>query len=156
MTWSSFWMWTFLGLFVLGAATFFVAPMWPREVGGMLRARPGTSLLAGIIVLFVVPLAIVGLAITMVGIPLAIVALGLYVALLLLSAALVSYRVGDWILTRLGRARVSRWVPLTVGVLALSLLMSLPSVGVFVALVAITWGAGAVFLERRGYQSRTV
>jgi hypothetical protein len=48
---------------------------------------------------------------------------------------------------------VSRWLPLTVGVLALSRVMSLPGVGVFVALVAMTWGAGAIFLERRGYQS---
>lgn len=154
--WPGFWMWLFLGLFVLGAATFFVAPIWPREVGDMLRARPGASLLAGIVVLFVVPIAIVALAITMVGIPLAIVALGLYVALLLLSAAVVSYRLGDFILSRLGRAWMSRWLPLTVGVLALSLLMSLPNVGMFVALVAMTWGAGAIFLERRGYRARVV
>jgi len=154
MTWSGFWMWSFLALFVLGAATFFFAPVWPRDVGGMLRARPGTSLLAGIALLFLVPVAILVLAITMVGIPLAVVALGLYIALLLLSAAVVSYRLGDWILARIGRPWMSRWLPLTVGVLALSLLVSLPNVGLVVGLVAMTWGAGAIFLERRGYQSR--
>jgi cytoskeletal protein CcmA (bactofilin family) len=153
MAWPNVWLWSFLGLFILGAAIYFVAPMWPREVGGVLRARPGASLFSGLVLLLLVPVAIVAFAVTMVGIPLALVALGLYMALLLLSAALVSYRLGDWILTRLGRVWVSRWLPLTVGVLALSLMMSLPIVGLFVSLVVMTWGAGAIFLERRGYQS---
>jgi hypothetical protein len=153
MTWPGIWLWSFVGLFILGAAIYFAAPLWPREVAGVLRARPGRSFLAGVLLLFLVPAAIVALAITMVGIPLAIVALGLYMALLLLSAALVSYRLGDWILTRLGRVRVSRWLPLTVGVLALSLAVSLPLVGMFVGLLAVIWGAGAIVLERRGYQS---
>ena len=153
MAWPYLWLWSVLGLFILGTAIYFVAPMWPREVGGVLRARPGASLLAGIVLLLLVPVGIVAFAVTMVGIPLALVALGLYMALLLLSAALVSYRLGDWILTRLGRVWVSRWLPLTVGVLALSLVMSLPIVGIFVSPVVVTWGAGAIFLERRGYQS---
>ena len=147
--WPMFWIWSFLGLFILGAAALLFAPGWPREVAGVLRVRPGASLLIGALLVFLVPIAIVLFAVTIVGIPLAVVAFGLYLALLALSGVFVAFRVGDWLLTRSHRVTVSRWAPLALGVLIVSLLISLPVVGAIVSLVVVLLGAGALFLERR-------
>lgn len=149
MSWPGLWIGSFLALFLLGAAALLIAPTWPREVSGVLRFRPGASLLAGILTAVLVPVAAIIVALTVVGIPLAIVAVALYVAMLALAAVLVSLRVGDWTLARMRRDAASRWLPLTIGVLMLTLLMSLPVVGALVSVLVVIWGAGAIVLERR-------
>ena len=59
---AGIWLWSFVGLFILGTAVYFAAPLWPRDVAGVLRARPGRSFLAGLLLLFLAPVAIVALA----------------------------------------------------------------------------------------------
>lgn len=154
MAWPAYWLWACVALLVLSGAAFLAAPRWSRQVADTLRARPAASLLAGLVVLVVVPMAIVAVAITIVGIPLAIVALATYVVLFLLSVVFVSYRLGDWILTRAHRSDVSRWMPILLGVIVLSLAMSIPVLGPLVSVVVVTWGLGAIVLERR-LQRRT-
>jgi hypothetical protein len=151
--WPIFWGWTFLGLFLLGAAALLLAPSWSRDVADVLRARPGVSMVIGALLLFFVPVVVALLAVTIVGIPLAVVAFALYVALLVLATIFVAYRLGDWLLSRGHRIATPRWAPLALGVLIVSLLISLPIVRVLAGVVVVMLGAGAIFLELRRHRA---
>ena len=147
--WPVFWGWTFLGLFLLGAVALLLAPAWSHDVADVLRARPGVSIVLGALLLFFIPIVVALLAVTIVGIPLAVVAFALYVALLVLATVFVSVRIGEWLLSRGHRIAAARWAPLALGVLIVSLLITLPIVGAIAGAIVVMLGAGAIFLELR-------
>lgn len=151
--WALVWLWSFAALACLAVAAFLVAPSWPGRVNGVLAARPATSFLVGMAIAFVLPAVAIPVAFTMVGLPLAVVALSVYVAMLVLSVVLVSFRVGNWLLFRVYRAPHARALPMLLGLVVLTLLMSLPFVGIFIVLFAVAWGLGAIALERRSLRS---
>lgn len=144
-----FWGGALLALLLLGFAALAVSSAWPARVAATLRARPTRSAVTGIAVLLLTPLVVGVLAVTVIGIPLALVLLSLYVAVLLLSVVMVAYRVGSWSLDRLHRPTASSWARMTVGVLLLSLAMSIPFAGWALAVVVLIAGTGALVLERR-------
>jgi hypothetical protein len=147
--WPSLWMGLFLSLLLLDLAALFLVPAWSGRVVEMLRARTGSSILVGALVLVVAPIVITALAVTLVGIPLAVVLTAIYAAALVLAAAFVSYRVGMWIFERLHRTGTSPWIAMVAGALVVSLGVSLPFVGWIVALLVMMAGAGALALEWR-------
>ena len=149
LSWPGKWLFSFLALLILGVTAMAFAPTWPERVADTMRARTWGSVLNGLIVLVVIPLAVAALAITIIGIPLAIVLIAFYVATLLLAAIFVSYRTGDWLVARLHRVRASTWVRMILGVLVISLAISLPMVGMVFAAIVLIIGAGALVLERR-------
>lgn len=149
LAWPGQWLLIFLGLLILGVTATAFAPAWPPRVADTLRARKLASTLSGLVVLIVIPLAVGALAVTIIGIPLAIVMLAFYVAMLLLAAVFVSYTTGEWLTARLHLMRSSPWVRLIVGVLVISLLMSLPTVGFAITAIVLIVGMGALVLERR-------
>jgi hypothetical protein len=149
LSWSGRWLFSFIALLLLGMAALAFAPAWPERVAGTMRTRAWASVLSGIVLLIVIPVAVFALAVTIIGIPLAIVIFALYIAALLLAGVFVSYRIGDWLLARLHRMQSSIWVRMLLGVLVLSLAMSLPAVGMIVTAIVLIVGAGALTLERR-------
>ena len=114
-----------------------------------MRTRTWASILSGLFVLVVIPIAAGALAVTVVGIPLAIVLFAFYIATLLLAGVFVSYRTGDWLMERFHRLQSSVWVRMIVGVLIVSIGISLPMIGLIVTAIVVIVGAGALTLERR-------
>ena len=147
--WPVAWAAVFGALLVLGLAATFVAPARARQVSDMLRLRPGRSLVIGLLALVLIPLAIVALAVTVVGIPLAAVMVALYVLFLLLSGVFVSDGVGGWLLDRAHRVNASPWARVMLGALVVSLAISAPMVGWVLALAVIVAGTGALLLDQR-------
>ena len=111
--------------------------------------RTWASILSGVFLLIVIPIAIASLAVTLIGIPLAIVMFAFYIATLLLAGVFVSYRTGDWLVERLHRMQTSLWIRMILGVLVISFAMSLPTIGLIVTAIVMILGAGALVLERR-------
>jgi cytoskeletal protein CcmA (bactofilin family) len=151
MAWPAVWLVTFAALLVLGVATTAIAPARARRVAETLRLRPAWSVLAGAVVLVVVPIGILALAVTLVGIPLAAVMLALYILFVMLSGVFVSHRVGGWLLERAHRTNSSPWARVTLGALIVSLAITVPMVGWVMALVVIVAGTGALVLEQRTF-----
>ena len=114
-----------------------------------MRTHAWASILSGAFMLVVLPIAIASLAVTLIGIPLAIVMFAFYIATLLLAGVFVSYRTGDWLVERLHRMQTSLWVRMILGVLVISFVMSLPTVGLIFTVMVMVVGAGALVLERR-------
>ena len=147
--WPGQWLYLFLGLLILGLASLAFAPAWPVRVAATMRVRTWASILSGVFLLIVIPIAIASLAVTLIGIPLAIVMFAFYIATLLLAGVFVSYRTGDWLVERLHRMQTSLWVRMILGVLVISFAMSLPTIGLIVTAIVMILGAGALVLERR-------
>ena len=152
-TWPATWLFSFMALLILGIAALIFAPAWPARVAGTMRARTGASVLSGIFVLLVIPIVAAALAVTVVGLPLALVLFAFYIAMLLLAGVFVSYRTGDWLLTHLHRMQSSVWIRMILGVLIISIGMTLPAVGLAVTAIVLILGAGALVLERRSWRA---
>ena len=125
-------------------------PVSAKRVAHALRARLGLSLLWGFIALVCIPVAVLLLAVTIVGIPLALLALLLYGVLLLVGYVASGVGLGQWALLRFRPEAVDRngWriASAMAAVLVLALLGSLPWVGGLVAFLAVLAGMGAIAL----------
>lgn len=144
--------WT-AGLMVLAAALVAVFPGACARLAENARRSLGWSLLAGLLVLVLTPVAILAAGITVIGLPLALL-LGLaYLALALTGFAAAGVALGDSVLGRWGAARAARtgWRALAAaaGVLLLGLLALVPVAGAIVAFLALVAGMGAIVLLRR-------
>jgi cytoskeletal protein CcmA (bactofilin family) len=148
-SWPWIWAASVLALLVLGFAAVALSRTWPGRVAATMKTRPSGSALTGVIVLVFTPMVAGVLAVTLVGIPLALVLLSLYVAGLLLAIVMVAYRVGTWVLDRIGRPQASPWARMALGVFIVSLALSIPFAGALLAIVALIAGTGALVLERR-------
>jgi hypothetical protein len=139
---------TALGLLLLGLLTIAAAPRFTRESQGMLAAHPWGSLLAGFLVLFLGPLALLILTVTLVGIPLALVLSWLWLAAILVGPVFVAILIGHAVLRR----TENMYLALAAGVLILFLLRLIPIVNGIVSLAAFLLGVGALVLT---LQART-
>jgi len=140
-----------LGFLVAG--TVFVA-MLPRATAvaeTRLRARPGASFGLGLAWLILVPIAVLVLAITVIGLPLALLNIALYLVFVYLARAVVAVWLGRLMLQR--RVAADR-TGLTLSFLAgggvLLLLGLIPWIGALITVVACLFGLGAIALALSG------
>ena len=145
LMWPQRWLISGVALLILGLCAVWFSPAWASHVASTMRRRIGASMLSGLMALVLIPLAIVVLAVTVIGFPLAVVLTALYILILAMSSVFVSYRTGEWMLHRVWS---SRWAFMTLGVIIVSLGISLPAVGWAIALLVLITGAGALVLER--------
>ncbi len=136
-----------LWLLALGLILVAVTPRGVQSVAARVRARPGMSLLAGFILVVVVPVAAILLLLTIVGIPVALAVMLLYVTTLYPGQVFVSTWLGDALLRRLGRApgSVSPYLAVTLGVVVFIILVALPFVGWIFRVLALCTGFGALW-----------
>jgi hypothetical protein len=149
LSWPRIWIASLLALLLLGFAAIALSSTWPARVAATMRIRPSGSVLTGLGVLVFTPMVAGVLAVTLIGIPLALVLVSLWLAVLVLSLVMVAYRVGGWLLERMNRPQASPWTRMAVGVLVVSLAISIPFAGWLLAIAILIAGTGALVLERR-------
>ncbi|HEY3379258.1 MAG TPA: hypothetical protein VGL77_17395 [Armatimonadota bacterium] len=132
-----------LALFIAGLVFIAVAPRFTEETQLTLRAHPWASLLTGLIILIVTPLAVLIVMATVIGIPLALIALWIYGTALFLSPIVLAIFVGRAILRRRTDAL---YLSLLIGVVLFILVRLIPILGGLVAFIALLLGLGAFFL----------
>lgn len=138
---------------LLGAVLLLVAPSFSEDVADRVITDPLRSGVVGILVTFAVPIALVLLAITVVGIPLSIIGVLLFVALAWVATVYGRFAVGVWLLSLAGTE--NRWGALVVGLLVVGLLAAVPYLGSIVSFVVFLLGLGAlVSLGRNRYRGR--
>jgi len=114
------------------------------------------SLGTGFIIVLAGPVALVLIALTVIGIPIAALGGFLFISSLYTSYVLVAGLVGQAIRSpsRSGHSGIGAFAPsLLIGVLVLSLAAALPFVGSAVRIVAILFGMGCLFERVRGLQA---
>jgi len=136
--------WHFLtSLALLGAGLVFVAfaPRLTEDTETTMRARPGMSLLTGLVIfLLALPLFLV-LLFTVIGIPLAFIWASLYLIAVYLSPIFLAILVGRLVWRRPGG---SLFLALLIGIGLLFVVRLIPFLGGLVALIAMLYGLGAL------------
>lgn len=129
---------------VLGAVLLLVVPGFSERVNDTVAGEPLKSTGVGVAGLIGTPIALVILAITIVGIPLTIAGALLFGLLVWVALIYGRIAVGAWALKQVDVG--NRWLALVVGVVGLGLIGQVPIVGGLVSLVTFLLGLGAIAL----------
>ena len=142
-----------VGSFLIGALAIVLVPRAAARAVELGRQQPWQSFGLGLIVLFLVPVASVLVAVTLVGIPVAVSMIALYVVGMLLAWPAVGLVLGTQ-LTRL--VSPERPLPvlgaLAVGLIVLHLVTHLPLVGGVVAFCSLLFGLGLIAQSLRRWR----
>lgn len=124
--------------------------LWSEEVKKILTnlaTKTQSAFGWGLVVLLITPPLCLLLLITLIGAPLAIIIGTLWLIAICLSKILVAVFIGQKLLERFWQERKeSLYTALIVGVIVSYLVFSIPVIGWLVALLAIIWGLGSVYL----------
>lgn len=132
----------FLVTLVVGALLLLVFPDFSRGLVDRTMDRPGVSGVVGFAALVATPIALLLVAVTIVGIPLALAGVVLYLLAIWIGGIYGQYLVGAWLLSLLDREH--RWLALLAGVVLVALVSRLPVIGGLVDFAVLVWGLGAL------------
>jgi hypothetical protein len=145
--WLGYFLFSFLALMIVGSAAIASSRWWwTARVSETIADRTAYSALIGLAALIAIPILCALLVMTLIGIPLALILLALYGVGLLLAAVFVSYRLGDWLLAKMGWLDETRYTKLGVGAAIIALLVSLPWIGWLTQFAVVITGSGALLL----------
>lgn len=102
-------------------------------------------ILPGIIILFLTPLAIILLLITIIGIPLAIILLIFWGLVLYLGKIIIAMALGDYIFKYFHREKTPDFLKISIGIIFVSLIVLVPYVGWIFSLIIASLGLGIVY-----------
>lgn len=143
----------FLALILYTSALLFslLFPGLLRRVTDPTLAAPsqaGIALLVGLGATFLMPLVLFVLGLTIVGLPLAIVLAIGWLLIVSVSGAFTAFYLGRLVWHSVGNAVAA----MAIGALLLIVLMLLPVIGIFVAMLSLWYGTGAMLMElKRDY-----
>jgi cytoskeletal protein CcmA (bactofilin family) len=142
-----FWFITLVGIIIVGLVLHALFPAFVKEVTSSVYKDVIWNLGMGVLVLLLTPLAILILCATVVGIPLGLLlsiayGVGLYLGKLFVAAA-----TGAFLFSYYGKKKREApfWLSLVVGVLIVYLLLLIPILDVFIALIVYILGLGTLF-----------
>lgn len=138
-----------IGYSILAVIVFTLAPKWSKRVLEVMRSKLWPSVGSGCLMVIIVPIALVMIAITIIGIPVAILAglaFGLMVAIARIFAAVW---LGQVILDALHTKQPSMVLTAVTGVVAAEIVFAVPVVGGLAGFIAVLWGLGAMFAMRK-------
>lgn len=151
------WLDTLYGLLanlLLGAVLLLVLPGFSDRVATRARGETGRSALIGLLALIGIPFVLLLLAVTIVGIPLAVLGLFGYGLVVWIGVVYGEYAAGSWLVDQ-WQDEPNRWYGLIVGLLAFTLLSTIPVIGGLFVFAALLVGLGAFTSGIRGtYQRR--
>jgi len=138
---------------VAGLAVIVIMPRTAASIAEGIRQAPLASFLIGLVLFFLIPLAIVVLLVTLIGIPLALILLALYVIVLYLSQVFLGLALGRILLP--GRwdtaSRGYNLLAMTIGVIIIAglRLLPVPFLSLVIAILTAVIGLGAVVVGLR-------
>lgn len=97
-------LWNLFSVLVVGLLIALLLPKTVRSIGGTMVNRVGASVGWGALLFFATPLALIVLAVTLIGIPLALILGGLYVLGIYISQIFLGFVVGEALTRRIRRA----------------------------------------------------
>ncbi|WP_082146711.1 polymer-forming cytoskeletal protein [Halostagnicola sp. A56] len=138
---------------LLGAALLLLFPRFSSGVADRVANAPVRAGLVGLAVLIVVPIALIALAITVVGIPLSIIGGFVFALFVWIGIVYGRFAVAAWLLSLVGLD--NRWLALVVGLVGGALLGRVPIVGGIVNFLIFLLGLGALAMTLYGGRRRT-
>lgn len=129
-----------LSMFLLGLVLLLLAPRAADAVARTAAAKPGVSVLVGLLGFFLIPIIAIAAFFTVVGIPLGIILLLLLLPLYAISYVTAAFALGRRIL------KGSRILAFLVGLVILALLSLIPIAGGLIVFLALVFGLGLLLM----------
>ena len=139
-----------VGWLILGLILQKIAPVRYRVVENEVQKSPVVKLVVGFVGLVVVCIALIILAITVVGLPIALVIGSLVFIGVILSVIFVSSAFGRVLFGWL-KVEIKDWHAFVAGFVILSVLFRVPVAGPFILIIAISLGFGALIYAVHGH-----
>lgn len=134
-----------LSLLALALLLILIFPGFTTGTAAMIGEKPGASAGYGALLVFVAPLAVLVLLITVIGIPIGILSILLYGVLLYTARVFAGYYLAKLFFKRISKELHPVWIALC-GVLVLALLIKIPYLGWLINLAAVIFASGALLL----------
>lgn len=145
-----------LALIALGALILVFVPTQLNQVASVTQKSVAASMGVGCLSWLIVPPLIIIFAITCLGIPVALALGTVWVAAIVFGEIAISVIIGEKLLTALKVKNVMPIVAMIVGLVVLSLVTSLPLLGILIWLFVTSLAVGAVALTRFGTRAYPV
>lgn len=144
----------FLANLFLGVVLLLAFPRFSERVLGTGLAAPLKAGGIGLLTLVAVPVALVLVALTIIGIPLSLLGALLFVGLLWAGGVYGRYLIGSWLLSLADRE--GRWIALVLGLVVVGLAVQIPILGGLIDVLVLLFGLGALALSLVGvYRGRS-
>jgi len=120
------------------------------ELTNKMLEKVGVSIGWGAVVMFLTPIIAVLLIFTLIGLPLALILLGIWIIALFMAKILAGIMIGRTVLEKFWEKKKDSLIwAMIVGVVICWFIFSVPFVGWILALVALWWGLGGIWLYFR-------
>lgn len=141
---------TVLGYFILGLILVRYLPGIFVAVDREVRESPILKTLLGFVLIIASIIAILLVAVTVVGLPVAMISTLLFAAALMLTGIFVSFSLGKWI-GELLKLKYGDLILFTVGFVVLNILFMLPFVGGLISTISMSLGFAAFLYAARSF-----
>lgn len=141
-----------LGYLILGLILLRYLPGLFTAVDGEIIKSPVIKTVLGFVLMIAAFIAILIVAITVVGFPIALISLFLLIVALMLSGTFVSFSLGRWIGSRLN-LKYGDMALFVIGFVILNVLFLIPFVGGLIGLISLSLGFGAILYAARNQLS---
>ncbi len=143
----------FLGFFIVGMILTPIFKEQAQRIKRNLKNSYFKSLGIGfvfLICMFILLIIFIMLSFVIVGIPLALLSIAVVFLMLVLSKITVGLTLGDWLLASLTKEQnISPILALLVGLIIVTLLCSIPTIGLILFLIIVFSGTGAIVYVKR-------
>jgi len=136
----------YLWLLLIGIVSLMLAPELTQKNSDNVSVKSPKNLLWGLLFLIITPIVAVVLLITIIGIPLSLILLAIYIIILYISRIYVGLWVGQYVLKKLKKETRFKVLTMALGLLIVIIGVNLPIIGIFIHLIIILLGIGAIVL----------
>jgi len=123
--------------------------IWPKPIEKsiiLMAVNTGKAFGRGALILFVTPLIILAMVITLIGIPFAVILAIVYSLTILLGRILTAIMIGKKIIEQYGNKKnISLNRAAIIGISVAWIIFSIPGLGGLISFVAVLWGLGGVY-----------
>ncbi len=144
---------SFIISFLFGLGFLYLFPKRAKEMNKILRKRYWRSLGIGFLSILLFPIALILLAISLVGIPFIFLIIPFFAFLLYFSRIFTSICLGKYILDRRSSKKSLRWA-FFIGLLIYYLIRLIPIFGDLVAFFFVLAGLGAFLIDQKAIRKR--
>lgn len=141
-----------IGYLILGLILLRYIPAMFAAVDREIKRSPVVTTVLGFVLMIAAFIAIIIVAITVVGIPIALIAAFLLAVALMLTGTFVSFSLGRWIGSRLN-LKYGDMALFVIGFVILNILFIIPFVGWLIGLISLSLGFGAMLYAARNYMA---
>ena len=137
-----------LGYFILGLILVRFLPGIFMAVDGEVRSSTLLKTILGFVMIIASFMAVLLVAVTIVGLPIALISFLLILATLMLSGTFISFSLGKWI-GELTKIKQGNSILFVIGFVILNVLFFLPFVGGLISLISMSLGFAAILYAAR-------